>query len=98
MIDLPGTVVQLVLEVFDIFGLWKQIINNVNQSRTFVVGINYSSDFSHFRWKIYLPHLTLGSPLNPEAQAQNGFPVPSTTLHIALVPLHVNSSQGSGPG
>ena len=48
--------------------------------------------------KIYLPHLTLGSPLNPEAQAQNGFPVPNTTLHTELVPLHVNLSQGSGPG
>ena len=51
--------------------------------------------FSLIKWQSYLPHSTLGSPLNPEAHAQNGFPVPNTTLHTELVPLHVNSSQGS---
>ena len=43
----------------------------------------------------YLPHLLLGSPTNPGAHVQNGFPVSNTTSHIVLVTLQTSRSQGS---
>ena len=49
----------------------------------------------------FLPQPTLGSPLKPSGQVQNGFPMFSLskyTWHWALVPLQVIVSQGSRYG
>ena len=51
---------------------------------------------SQLLWKgTYLPHLLLGSPTNPGAHVQNGFPVSNTTSHIVFVTLQTSRSQGS---
>ena len=43
----------------------------------------------------YVPHLTEGSPVNPLAHAQNGFPVSYTTSQTAFDPLQMILSHGS---